>query len=180
MPQYTFYPDTGEWIHQNQKKFPSRKWIGDVRFSDGQFQFPAEHIDTSSHTISSYLEEASSLSETIMKDLQKVNDMITFPHLNEENINVKWFLFPSEASAIARGKSISISPSPFHPHSMEESLIEKPSNGSISQVSKSNDEDHLLFSELNIEEEQKPISLSLFPSIPKKELLNPVRKALVK
>jgi len=108
LPQYIFYPDTGEWIHQQFRKFPSRKWISDLRYTDGKAHFSGDHVDIPSNLVlEDYFVEAQQFLEN-STDFQNNNDMVTLPHLDDHNRHLKWFLFPSEAAAILRGKTLTL------------------------------------------------------------------------
>lgn len=112
MPQYTFYPETGEWIHFNNRKFSQRKWLGNISYTeDGTMKYRkevGEFLEPSSNQklYKRYLAEAR---ETVKNAVDEFRKKSNFGLAAQQNLfmdpqaeKLRWFVFPSEVLAQIR------------------------------------------------------------------------------
>ena len=120
MPQYRFNNETGEWKHFDNLEYRERKWLGNISYAEGKFQFRRQQRSPSASPsglgFESVLSEARSVLEHARKQAAKrqVSDhRILF--IEGQAKKLRWFLLPFEARQIlCSGETIAVDP-PFCP-----------------------------------------------------------------
>lgn len=102
LPKYAFRTDTNEWHHQNAKKLPGRKWLGDISYMSGKMEYPKRIQDKSSESdFPRYLEEARKAVESAVQEYQDNRLMDTYEDdhllLRDDAERLRWFVYPEEA-----------------------------------------------------------------------------------
>jgi selenocysteine lyase/cysteine desulfurase/tRNA(Ile)-lysidine synthase TilS/MesJ len=191
LPHYTFYPETGEWIHYNNKKFTTRRWLGDITYQKGSMEWRRQiNGVVTDKELKKYLKEANDMLTTMLDEFTKPNfGLAQQQHLfaNEEAEQLRWFTFPNEALAKLRGEDIKSHSSPFKVENV--SYVETP-------ILKDEDlviEPVLLVKKQDDLEEENPFggmesfdsaptivrkNKILWPEVPK-ELLSPIKRAMI-
>eukprot|EP01087_Luapelamoeba_hula_P007316 TRINITY_DN1790_c1_g1_i16.p1 TRINITY_DN1790_c1_g1~~TRINITY_DN1790_c1_g1_i16.p1 ORF type:complete len:881 (-),score=187.71 TRINITY_DN1790_c1_g1_i16:2093-4735(-) len=104
LPYYTFYTDTGEWVHIRNKRFPARKWLHDISFAKEGAVYPTTKDQVASTEVYvSYMEEAQQLAGSVLEDIKKgfktIQDKAKIDQqklLAPEGEAMRWFVYPAE------------------------------------------------------------------------------------
>ncbi|KAL6047945.1 Aminotransferase, variant 2 [Balamuthia mandrillaris] len=120
LSHYTFYPETGEWVHQHNKKFLERRWLGSITYRNGAMEYPSKHKSlgggeaTKEESFERYLNEAKLLAESISEEYSESGSSIKSRKeasqtgakqkaieqsliLDDEEDKLRWFMLPAEA-----------------------------------------------------------------------------------
>ncbi|XP_068718445.1 uncharacterized protein [Montipora capricornis] len=126
LPQYMFNPETGEWKHRTHQVFRDRKWLSAISYAEGHMTYPlspsiGEEVPSS---FAQCLQKAEELFERASADrsVHSFGDQTLL--LGEEGEKLRWFLLPSEAALLLRGKQPTYFPltSPFTPLQWKDGL----------------------------------------------------------
>lgn len=126
LPQYMFNPETGEWKHRTHQVFRDRKWLSSISYAEGHMTYPSspsigQEVPSS---FTQCLQKAEELFERASADrsVHSVGDQTLL--LGEEGEKLRWFLLPSEAALLLRGKQLTYFPltSPFTPLQWKDGL----------------------------------------------------------
>lgn len=226
LPQYLFYADTGEWIHVREKKFPQRRWLGGVQYSNAQMKFSSSHstlyplrrmnqptsTDSPSPSQlrracwSQYLAACHELSARSLADAPAVSEQTSMFAASSSVSRLKWYLLPSEALKQLKGEPVDVKPSPFTPKQyatlvLDTSLDARPEasaaflssapqsppatsmpggpGGASACIPHSAPDTLLELDASALGQARVKRAPSTLPEIPKKEILNPVRRAMI-
>uniref|UniRef100_A0A7S1KL75 Aminotransferase class V domain-containing protein n=1 Tax=Percolomonas cosmopolitus TaxID=63605 RepID=A0A7S1KL75_9EUKA len=198
LPHYTFYPDTSEWIHYDQKKNINRRWLHNISYEDGTFSYRQQvNTKVSDKMYARYLKEAKTIVEDAVDRFTSGYKLADQTHLLPEHAEaLRWFIYPSEAlDELASGRTSAdfASGSPFKPvryfenraKEVEDEVAVVRANANTTeqttiQIAQKqlwptpNGEKMLLDPKPEIEFEKR----QLFPKIPSKTLLRPTVKAV--
>ena len=95
LPEYIYERNTGEFYHPNVKKFPGRRWLGDLDLSTGVPKYDAQiRLVPEGHSLESYFVQADKLVAPRKKAIEKKSQM----SLVEGTEYLRWFLLPQEAA----------------------------------------------------------------------------------
>src|SRR5690606_16401857 len=71
LPHYTFIPETGEWMHYDNKKF-KRKWLGDINYQNGKMEYRKavnQYVTTKEYK--KYMKEAYEILNKAVEEFKK-------------------------------------------------------------------------------------------------------------
>lgn len=188
LPYYTFYPETGEWIHFSNKKFPTRRWIGDISYQNGKMEWrKAVNQHVTEKELRKYLKDAEELVNTLTEECRKKKFGIAQQELlfkDKDAEKLFWFTFPNEALAEIRDETIVEKEAPFTIKEIKvevkevEKKIEKIEETDVNEIS------FIDNPVLNIESFDDPIPIQKKPSekwpeVPEKEILSPIKRAML-
>lgn len=95
LPDYAYERNTGEFYHPSMKKFPGRRWLGDLDFSSGKARFDDDlHLPAQEHSRESYFDDANALLKR--KKTEKRSQLSLVPGTE----HLRWFLLPQEAASL--------------------------------------------------------------------------------
>lgn len=191
LPHYTFYPDTAEWIHYEQKKNINRRWLHNISYEEGTFSYRQQvNARVTDKVYARYLKEAKTIVEEAVEKFKSSYNLADQTHLLPEHAeSIRWFIYPSEALDEIRGSPVDIGDSPFKPvsfsststHGTASELELVPSQTDTSNLQQKkqlwptpNSEKVLLESkeDITFDEDQ------LFPKVPTKSIIKPAVKAI--
>jgi len=105
MPEYFYYPDTGEWFHYKNKKFPGRRWLGDINYKSGSIQYQTKHKrEENINCIFDYEEEAKEIVSECVKKYKGPSFVAKTPDISISEETLRWFVYPSEVLKFVTGK----------------------------------------------------------------------------
>jgi selenocysteine lyase/cysteine desulfurase len=112
LPWYTFNLETGEWRHINHQVFKDRKWLGNINYKNGQFNYVDNKIKSNYQIVASSPANYQDYFDAAFKVLDEA--VKTFPQLadqrlifDSDNDHLRWFLLPSEAlGLLTKNKSL--------------------------------------------------------------------------
>ena len=112
LPWYTFNLETGEWRHINHQVFKDRKWLGNINYKNGQFNYVDNKIKSNNQIVASSPANYQDYFDAAFKVLDEA--VKTFPQLadqrlifDSDNDHLRWFLLPSEAlGLLTKNKSL--------------------------------------------------------------------------
>jgi hypothetical protein len=190
---YTLHIETGEFIHYNNKKFTSRRWLGGITYNNSKMEYRSSIQQTikPENEFKKYLKEAVEYEKNIeleLKNVQMSKQDLLF--IDENAKKLKWFLFPSEALAIIRNEEVVIHDSIISPLiyncDIHENDIKKVDNDekkiklneNIKEEINLKEEEENKDNETNKEEEinqekkkNKKKQNTLWPKVPMKEIM---------
>eukprot|EP00095_Tigriopus_kingsejongensis_P008560 snap_masked-scaffold548_size139981-processed-gene-0.14 protein:Tk08560 transcript:snap_masked-scaffold548_size139981-processed-gene-0.14-mRNA-1 annotation:"PREDICTED: uncharacterized protein LOC100175538" len=113
LPQYRMNNETGDWKHFTNLEFKERKWLGNISYSSGQFQFLSKGAKEDNPT-----PEAQDFPE-VLEQAFKVIAIQAQAVANKQNVpdqrlifgqaqHLRWFVVPSEAKAEMCAKSTTL------------------------------------------------------------------------
>ena len=202
LPHYTFHPETGEWIHHNNKKFLSRRWLGDITYQNGTMEYrKAIGQIVTTKELRKYTKEAYEIVDQAVEEFKKPSFGVATQQLlfkNDCAEKLRWFLYPNEALSAIRGDKVYLAPkSPFMPSkfisSKKTEKIIKPEIQKIEEVkieekkaeTETEDDNEFMllgdFVDMESDETIQPIkkkAAELWPKVPEKELVIPIKKAI--
>jgi selenocysteine lyase/cysteine desulfurase/tRNA(Ile)-lysidine synthase TilS/MesJ len=106
LPHYTFYPETNEWVHNNNKKFTTRRWLHNISYANDKMEYRNMiGMKVTNKEFKKYMEEAQKILADATEDFLKKS--FTLPDqkflLPEHAEKLRWFIYPSEALVDLRG-----------------------------------------------------------------------------
>ncbi|KAL9649867.1 hypothetical protein ABK040_009679 [Willaertia magna] len=114
LPYYYFYPETGEWLHLNNKKFPHRRWLSNVTYKNGKMEvrqdvtFKVNDKKEVEKNFNKYLEEAEMLKENAIKEWSKRSLVSDYQNklLDEYAEGYRWFIYPNQVIREVQGGNV--------------------------------------------------------------------------
>jgi len=98
LPFYIFNLETGEWRHRSHQVFKDRKWLNNINYKNGVFNFFKKSSDQVAVTDQQCIDAVfTALESCKTTTLQMSDHRIVF---SSETANFRWFLLPSEAYGI--------------------------------------------------------------------------------
>ena len=94
LPHYYFYPETGEWLHNQNRKFPTRRWLQNISYKNGKLEYRQEigyKITSPSKEYEKYLKNAEELVDQAVKEFSNPKFRIVDQDLlllNKANTNL--------------------------------------------------------------------------------------------
>lgn len=101
LPQYTFYQETAEFVHVSNKKFTHRRWLHNISYESGKFEYrmPINERLTpkeSAKELRKYMLEARTIVDNALVD----KSMLVAQQeniLRESAEQLRWFIYPGQA-----------------------------------------------------------------------------------
>ncbi|KAG2377967.1 hypothetical protein C9374_008589 [Naegleria lovaniensis] len=94
LPYYYFYPETGEWLHNQNRKFPTRRWLQNISYKNGKLEYRQEigyKITSPSKEYEKYLKHAEEMADQAVKEFSNPKFRIVDQDLlllNKTNTNL--------------------------------------------------------------------------------------------
>jgi selenocysteine lyase/cysteine desulfurase/tRNA(Ile)-lysidine synthase TilS/MesJ len=205
LPQYTFYPETGEWYHINNKKFLTRRWLSNISYAEGKmiFRQPVNQQiapDQKRKQYAQYFKEAQEALNQVKN--VPVPEQNTLLHQTENSDRLRWFIYPSEAaeelrSGVKNGRRCAFEPKRYssivkpiveelaivnkhvvndesHKNGFGEAAADIP-NGLVDHIIKYSEEPKKGLTEKQL---AKQLYAKLWPRVPNRRILGPMKKAI--
>lgn len=103
LPEYSFQPETNEWMHLSNKSLPNRKWLGEVSYSSGKMTYPKQTFAVK-RTTKDLPQQFADAKRTVEHAEQQIAldhreaDFAQEHELLRENAEeLRWFVYPDEA-----------------------------------------------------------------------------------
>ncbi len=190
LPQYTFYPETGEWVHVNNKKFLTRRWLSNVSYSEGKmiYRQPVNQQiapDQKKKQYALYQKEATDLLKSVVTAVGNVPEQDSL--LQQENADhLRWFLYPSEvAKELVHGvkstRAHVFNPRVYSTQNTTPAPVNQPVIEELAlpqldvEVSMPEAEEPKVLTEKQI---AKRLRAMLWPRVPNRKILGPMKKAI--
>jgi selenocysteine lyase/cysteine desulfurase/tRNA(Ile)-lysidine synthase TilS/MesJ len=108
LPQYSFQPETNEWMHLSNKSLPNRKWLGEISYTSGKMFYPKQPLLSANgkrrttDDLSEQFEEAVKSVKDVVSELERdpnAKAELSQSHelMREEAEELRWFVYPDEA-----------------------------------------------------------------------------------
>ncbi|KAL0484979.1 ttcA [Acrasis kona] len=196
LPQYTFYPETGEWYHINNKKFSTRRWLSNVSYQDGKMTYrqPVNQqiaANQKHKQYDAYKKEALLLLNQV-SNANTVPEQSNLLHQSVDSDRLRWFLYPSEAYRQLINNTKSNRPFVFIPKTYPSSSpleLTPVENICVPQELDLYDDNEYTVNDKQEESPQpmmadvptqpsKKNKLTLWPKVPAKKIMTPMKKAI--
>lgn len=104
LPEYSFQPETNEWMHLSNKSLPNRKWLGEVSYTSGKMVYPKNALtlkESSVGVLARQLEEAKTAVQKsaaqVVADHREAELSQKHELMREDAEELRWFVYPDEA-----------------------------------------------------------------------------------
>ncbi|EFC50716.1 predicted protein [Naegleria gruberi] len=107
LPYYYFYPESGEWIHNNNRKFPTRRWLQNISYKNGKLEYRQEigyKISSPKKEYDTYLKQAEESAEQAVKEFS--NPKYRIDEQIDHAEKWRWFVFPKQIVEELQGGDI--------------------------------------------------------------------------
>lgn len=105
LPEYSFQPETNEWMHLSNKSLPNRKWLGEITYSSGKMVYPKSSLSLDNPTSRNILDKQF---EDAKAAIQRAAAQVAADHrepelsqkhelMREDAEELRWFVYPDEA-----------------------------------------------------------------------------------
>eukprot|EP01125_Pyxidicula_operculata_P013738 TRINITY_DN4559_c0_g2_i2.p1 TRINITY_DN4559_c0_g2~~TRINITY_DN4559_c0_g2_i2.p1 ORF type:complete len:860 (+),score=152.31 TRINITY_DN4559_c0_g2_i2:1444-4023(+) len=100
LSEYTYYEETNEWVHFQNKKFPDRRWLDKISYQNGKMEWAkrSQPKPTTSDDYKEYIKYANDYLDTLNEKLKnKRTDSPSSLLLPESAEKLRWFVYPHES-----------------------------------------------------------------------------------
>ena len=105
LPEYTFSPESGLWVHRDARKYKPMR-LTDLRYARGQLSYRSRRATEPEWALDDYLTHAQDLFDSI----QPEHDAPATPDLTQDFQALRWFKLPAEAWDELQGRTIDPAP----------------------------------------------------------------------
>lgn len=103
LPEYTFQPETNEWLHLSTKSLSGRKWLGEIAYASGKMVYPKSDKQTQRTTSDLPMQFQEAVKTVKTSEQQMILDHaieeLSQEHelMREDAEELRWFVYPNEA-----------------------------------------------------------------------------------
>lgn len=104
LPEYSFQPETGEWMHLSNKSLPNRKWLGEINYAGGKMSYPKSVPvlkDASPGILARQFADAKVVVQKaaaqVIADHREAELSQKHELMREDAEELRWFVYPDEA-----------------------------------------------------------------------------------